>query len=96
MTETKITFDRLNDFNWPTWRFRMELMLMREDIWSTVKDPKPDPADMTSAWTRRDEKARALIGLALEDNQLSHIMDAGSARDVGQAQRLPRARIIVQ
>lgn len=74
----------------------MELMLMREDIWSTVKDPKPDPADMTSAWTRRDEKARALIGLALEDNQLSHIMDAGSARDVGQAQRLPRARIIVQ
>lgn len=79
-TEPKIAFDRLNDFNWATWRFRMELMLMREDIWSTVKDAKPE--DATSAWTRKDEKARVLIGLALEDNQLSHIMDAGSAKEM--------------
>ncbi|XP_062704546.1 uncharacterized protein LOC134286871 [Aedes albopictus] len=82
MTETKIAFDRLSDFNWLTWRFRMELMMMREDLWSTVKDPKPEPADITSACTRKDEKARALIGLALEDSQLSHIMDAVSAKEM--------------
>lgn len=82
MTETKIVFDRLNDFNWSTWRFRMELLLMKEDVWSTVKDPKPGAADITPAWLRRDEKARALIGLGLEDNQLSHVMGVESAAEM--------------
>lgn len=60
----------------------MELMLMREDLWSTVKDSKPESADITSAWMRKDEKARAMIGLALEDSQLSHILDAVSANEM--------------
>lgn len=37
---------------------------------------------MTSAWTRKDEKARALIGLALEDSQLIHIMEAETAQEM--------------
>lgn len=82
MTEAKINFDRLNDFNWATWRFRMELLLMKDDLWSVVNDVKPDAASVTSAWARKDEKARAMIGLALEDCQLSHIMDAASANDM--------------
>lgn len=60
----------------------MELMLMREDLWSTVKDPKPESANVTSVWTRKDEKARAMIGLALEDSQLTHILDAVSANEM--------------
>lgn len=60
----------------------MELMLMREDLWLTVKDPKPTATDITSAWTRKDEKARAMIGLALEDSQLTHIMYAVSANQM--------------
>lgn len=82
MDETKITFDRLNDFNWSTWRFRMELMLMREDLWTIVKNPKPEVEDITSAWIRKDEKARAMIGLALEDSQLSHIMGTVCAKEM--------------
>lgn len=82
MAETKICFDRLNDSNWATWRYRMELMLMKEDLWSTVKNDKPESAEITSAWTRKDEKARAMIGLALEDNQLVHIMEALSAQEM--------------
>ncbi|XP_062710258.1 copia protein isoform X1 [Aedes albopictus] len=82
MAEAKVALDRLNDTNWSTWRFRMELLLMREDLWTIVKDPKPDPVDVTSAWNRKDEKARALIGLALEDSQLVHIMKATTAKDM--------------
>lgn len=85
MADTKICFDRLNDFNWPTWRFRMELMLMKEDLWSVVQDAKP--VDVTSAWTRRDEKARAVIGLALEDSQLSHIMEVTNAKEMWEKLR---------
>lgn len=62
----------------------MELMLMREDLWSTVRAPKPESADITAAWRRKDEQARAVIGLALEDGQLSHILDAVSANDMWQ------------
>lgn len=82
MAETKISFDRLSDANWTSWRFRMELMLMKEDLWTTVKDVKPAPEDMTSAWSRKDEKARAMIGLALEDSQLSLIMEATNANEM--------------
>lgn len=82
MSDAKITFDRLNDVNWSTWRFRMELMLMREDLWALVKDPKPEAAYVTSAWSRKDEKARAMIGLALEDSQLIHIMEAVTAKEM--------------
>lgn len=60
----------------------MELILMKDDLWSTVKDPKPEQADVTSAWTKKDEKARSAIGLALDDNQLSHIMDAETAKEM--------------
>lgn len=82
MAEAKITFDRLNDVNWSTWRFRMELMLMKDDLWTIVKDPKPESADMTTAWTRKDEKARAVIGLALDDSQLIHVMEAATAKEM--------------
>lgn len=55
---------------------------MREDLWMMVKDPKPEQEVVTSAWTRKDEKARAVIGLALEDSQLVHIMEAATAKEM--------------
>lgn len=82
MAEAKMSFDRLKDGNWMSWRFRMELMLMKEDLWSTVKEAKPSPDEMTPAWSRKDEQARAMIGLALGDSQLSLIMEAGSANEM--------------
>lgn len=55
---------------------------MKEDLWSTVKDVKPREGDVTLAWIRRDEMARAMIRLALVDSQLIHIMNASSAKDM--------------
>lgn len=55
---------------------------MREDLWTIVKNPKPEVEDITSAWIRKDEKARAMIGLALEDSQLSHIMGTVCAKEM--------------
>lgn len=80
MTETKVTLDQLNDFNWASWKFRMELLLMKENLWKTVNEEKPE--EVLPTWTRCDEKARATIGLALEDNQLCHIMGAVSAKEM--------------
>lgn len=55
---------------------------MREDLWSTVKDSKPETKDITAAWTRKDEKARSMIGLALDDGQLGHVMEAKCANEM--------------
>lgn len=55
---------------------------MREELWSIVKKSKPQTENITTEWIRKDEKARAIIGLALEDNQLSHIMGAASANEM--------------
>lgn len=60
----------------------MELTLMKEDVWVVVKSGMSDPEDITQSWIRKDEKARALIGLALEDNQLCHIMEATTAKEM--------------
>lgn len=60
----------------------MELMLMKEDLWSIVKDAKPEPENLTSAWRRKDERAKAMIGLTLEDSQLTHIMESTTAKEM--------------
>lgn len=58
----------------------MELLLLKENLWTVVKDEKPEV--VTSAWTRNDERARATIGLALEDSQLCHIIGTVSAKEM--------------
>lgn len=80
MAETKVTMERLNDVNWASWKFRMELLLVKEGLWTVVNEPEPE--NVTASWTTKDASARATIGLALDDSQLSHVMGASSANDM--------------
>lgn len=80
MAEAKISLERLNDFNWSSWKFRMELLLLKEELWDTVKDPKPAVPD--AQWLAKDAKARATIGLALDNNQLCHVLNSATAHDM--------------
>lgn len=71
---------KLNGENYSIWGQKMELLLIREDLWDVVKEKKP--ADKAPAdWDKKDDKARATIGLCLEDNQLVHMLGAKSAYD---------------
>ena len=38
------------------------------------------PAPVDNSWTKKDAKARATIGLTVEDNQLLHMQGATTAR----------------
>ncbi len=49
----------------------MELLMIREKLWSVISSPTPNP--VTADWTQKDGEARALIGLSVEDNQLGHV-----------------------
>lgn len=85
MAESKVVFERLNSFNWSSWKFRMELLLIKEQLYDVVCNTKPEtpPAD----WDKKDGAARATIGLALDNDQLCHVMAARTAKDMWDALR---------
>lgn len=83
MADTKVTIEKLNDGNYAVWKFKMRLLLTKEKLLKVVTDPKPDAADAT--WISNDEKAQAVIGLALDDTQLIHVMQKETAKEMWDA-----------
>ena len=79
----KFSLVKLNNTNYATWKFQMEMFLVREDLWHVVAQPKPEPE--TSVWQKADRKARATIGLCLEQTQYTIIKDCASAVAVWNA-----------
>lgn len=59
------------------WKFKMELLLIEKDLWDNISIERPAAPD--AEWLKRDGKARARIGLMVEDNQLCHIRKETSA-----------------
>ena len=56
----------------------MELLLVKENLWTIVTDVVP--AERNNDWTERNNKAKAIIGLSLEDNQLQHVRKLETAK----------------
>jgi hypothetical protein len=83
MTDSSLRITKLNGVNYQTWKFKVELLLIKEDLWDVVdKDP---PADVTSEWQTKDRKARASIGLLIEDSQLHLIRKETTAKSTWNA-----------
>ena len=80
MNDTKVMMERLNNTNWASWKFRMQLWLVKEGLWTIVEEPKPENA--TAAWMAKDASARAIIGLALDDGQLEHVFGVATANEM--------------
>lgn len=76
---TRISFEKLNGQNFPVWKFKMELLLLKEDLWDLITEEVPIEPDVT--WMKKNGKARALIGLMVEDNQLEYVKKAKNAKD---------------
>lgn len=83
---------KLNNSNYSIWKFKMELLLIKEGIWEAVmedesNDEEVDGDDATTVsksaakLKKLDNKARALIGLNVEDDQLVHIRNEKTALD---------------
>lgn len=77
--ESKIT--KLNNLNYFTWKFKMQMVLIKEKVWKSISETAPTtPETEVSNWRSMDETARALIALAVEDNQLTIIIDKLTAK----------------
>lgn len=84
--ESKISIAKLNNFNYFTWKFKMQMILTKEKVWKTISQTAPTtPQTEIAAWTSLDETARAIIALSIEDNQLSLIIDKNTAKETWDA-----------
>ena len=57
--QSRIT--KLNNGNYQIWKFKVELLLTKDDVWSAVSEAPPER--ISNEWRKKDEKARATIGL---------------------------------
>lgn len=78
----KSAVSKLNDDNYFNWKFKMEMLLMKESLWDTVNSEKPEVQAEITAWTKKDNEARAWIVLSVEDNQLNLIRNAKTSGEV--------------
>lgn len=76
----------------------MELLLLKKNLWKKVilgdrpvptptsaTDPTPTNAKQLLEWDEADDQARGSIGLTVEDDQLVHIRNKTSAKEVWNA-----------
>ena len=50
--EFKSTITKLNGVNYPVWKIKMELILIKDDLWDIVTKPKPAQPDAN--WIKKD------------------------------------------
>lgn len=89
---------KLNNENYSVWKYKMELILIKENLWEkvmkirvavvVVAEQEAAAAAAEEDWKKCDNKARALIGLAVEDDQLAHIRKKVTAWESWEALRL--------
>uniref|UniRef100_A0A5S6QLX5 CCHC-type domain-containing protein n=1 Tax=Trichuris muris TaxID=70415 RepID=A0A5S6QLX5_TRIMR len=85
--QAKLLITKLNGSNYQIWKLKMKVLLMKDGLWDVVNHVKPEPTPQ--GWYQRECKAIAAICLTVEDDQLLHLMQHETAREMWQAlQRL--------
>lgn len=74
--DEKVHIDKLNGTNYAQWKFKVKLFLIHKSCWNAVEttdDSEPSENDI--------QKALAIIGLSVADNQIVHIQDCKTAKE---------------
>jgi len=71
-----LLMEKFDGNNFYTWKVKVQMHLMNRGLWSIVKGTEQAPNDprLLVEWQKKEEKAKAIIGLALSDMQL-HLID---------------------
>ena len=80
--EVKTTVAKLNNTNYQVWKFKVKMLLIRDETWTVVRDDRPDP--VPDGWDRKDEKAQCTISLTVDDNQLIPICTVQQPKKCGR------------
>lgn len=75
---SKFSVAKLNDTNYQAWKFKMKMLMIREETWTYVVDSAPEPR--TAPWIAGDRKAQSTICLSLDDSQIVHVCNCSTAK----------------
>ena len=88
-SSSAMKIEKLSESNFYSWRQKIQHILALKDLDDLIDDdPSARPSVETSsieninAWTRRDKKAKAIIGLSLSDDLLNHVREVKTAKDM--------------
>ena len=67
---------KFNGNNFYNWKLKIQLFLLTKNLWGIVDGSETTLTDPTllSAWEKREERDKSIIGLTLSDSQL-HLID---------------------
>lgn len=78
-------FEKLNNKNYIHWCFKMEMVLIQNDCWEAIETEKPTDEKKAEVWQKKDNKAKYFITLCVENNQLTHVKNNKTAKEVWDA-----------
>lgn len=65
-SELKLSVAKLNNDNYQLWKFKVEMLLSRDDLWEVTTTERPQ--DNNQDWDKKNRQARATISLLVEDD----------------------------
>lgn len=77
-----LSVKKLNSDNYAMRKFKLQMLLMKDDLWTVIVGTKPTDVTKHEQWNRKDDKTRALIGLTVEDSQVNLMKSATTAKQV--------------
>lgn len=80
-TSKFMNLEKLNNKNYVTWKFEMQMALRREDLWKFVEEQLPAELGRTSQWKSGNSKALATIALGCDKSQFGLIRNAVFAKE---------------
>lgn len=81
MKSNGYTIEKLTNGNYPMWKQKIELILIKEKLWSYVTGDQPSDPDEAKAFQEKSLEAYATIKLAIEDNLYSKLSGCQNAKE---------------
>ena len=81
----KWEIDKLNESNWPTWKFQMKHLLIANEVWEHVDgsvQPPGDDAAVRARHVKAEQKAMASLVMGISPNLISLVTSCTTPKEV--------------
>lgn len=87
--------EKLDGSNYPSWRFKMTILLKAKGLWSTVEGHPPQEAEARRQWDKQDLEAVNSIVQTLSSAQTSYIINQTSANAIwNKLEQVNRGKVL--
>lgn len=74
------SIEKLNNSNYANWLFKIENLLVKDDLFKYVLENPPETPD--EAYTQDNVKAKAIINLSIEDGQILNVKQLDTPKQI--------------